>query len=69
VSRTSSAHCEAAFSHGTPAEVAAEIRPFIDAGCNYVAVCDLLPLVLEPADAQGAITRSIETCRLIKAGR
>jgi phthiodiolone/phenolphthiodiolone dimycocerosates ketoreductase len=69
VSRTSRAHCEAAFSHGTPAEVAAEIRPFIDAGCNYVAVCDLLPLVLEPADAQGAITRSIETCRLIKAGR
>ena len=69
VARTTSAHCEAAFSHGTPAEVAAEVAGFVEAGCNYVAVCDLLPLVLEPADAQSAITRSIETCRLVRTGR
>lgn len=68
VSRTTRAHCEAAFSHGTPAEVAAEVAAYVEAGCNYVAICDLMPLVLEPADAQGAIARSIEACGLVKAG-
>lgn len=66
VSRTTRAHCEAAFSHGTPAEVAAEVAAYVEAGCNYVAICDVLPLVLEPADAQGAIGRSIEVCGLVK---
>ena len=67
VSRTTRAHCEAAFSHGTPAEVAKEVASYVEAGCNYVAICDLMPLVLEPADAQGAIARSIEVCGGVKA--
>jgi phthiodiolone/phenolphthiodiolone dimycocerosates ketoreductase len=68
VSRTTRAHCEAAFSHGTPSEVAAEVASYVEAGCNYVAICDLMPLVLEPEDAQRAIARSIEACGVVKQG-
>lgn len=69
VARTTRAHCEAAFSHGTPAEVAAEVRAYVDAGCTYVSICDLLPLVLDPEDAQAAIARSLEVCGLVKAAQ
>jgi phthiodiolone/phenolphthiodiolone dimycocerosates ketoreductase len=69
ISRTTRAHCEAAFSHGTPAEVAADVAAYVEAGCNYVAICDLMPLVLDPADAQGAMARSIEVCGLVKEAR
>jgi phthiodiolone/phenolphthiodiolone dimycocerosates ketoreductase len=68
VSRTTRAHCKAAFTHGTPTEVAAEISAFVEAGCNFVAICDILPLVLEPADAQNAIARSTEVCGMLKQG-
>src|ERR1700704_6079364 len=67
LSRTTRAHCEAAFSHGTPAEVAAEVQAYVDAGCTFVSICDLLPLCLEPDDAQTAIACSLEVCGLIKA--
>jgi phthiodiolone/phenolphthiodiolone dimycocerosates ketoreductase len=69
VGRTTRAHCEAAFCHGTPREVADEVSAYVDAGATYVAVCDLLPLVLDPHDAQRAIARSIEVCGLVKARR
>jgi phthiodiolone/phenolphthiodiolone dimycocerosates ketoreductase len=66
LARTPRAMVDAAFSHGTPAEVAADVQGYIDAGCTYVSICDLMPLVLAPEDAQGAIARSIEVCGLIK---
>ena len=69
VARTTRAHCEAAFSHGTPAEVAAEVQGYVDAGCTYVSICDLLPLVLTPEDAMTAIGRSLEVCGRVKAAR
>jgi phthiodiolone/phenolphthiodiolone dimycocerosates ketoreductase len=69
VARTTRDHCRAAFSHGTPAEVAAEVQAYVDAGCTYVAICDLLPLCLEPDDAQTAIGRSLQVCARIKAAQ
>lgn len=59
-------HCRAAFSYGSPAEVAEYVAQYVEAGCTHVAICDLLPLVLPPEDAMGAMARSIEVCRLVK---
>jgi phthiodiolone/phenolphthiodiolone dimycocerosates ketoreductase len=66
VSQTTRAHCEAAFSYGSPAEVAADVGAYVEAGATFVAVCDLLPLVLEPDDAMQALARSLEVCQLLK---
>ena len=66
LARTPRGMVEATFCFGTPAEVAADVQGYVDAGCNYVAICDILPLCLEPADAQGAIARSIEVCARLK---
>jgi len=66
LARTPRALVDASFSHGSPAEVAADIQGYVDAGCTYVSVCDVLPLVLEPEDAQGAIARSIDVCARLK---
>jgi phthiodiolone/phenolphthiodiolone dimycocerosates ketoreductase len=66
LARTPRAMVDASFSHGTPEQVAANVQGYVDAGCTYVSICDLMPLVLEPEDAQGAIARSIEVCGRIK---
>lgn len=66
LARTPRAMVDAAFSHGTPEEVAADVQGYIDAGCTYVSICDVLPICLDPEDAQGAIARSIEVCARIK---
>jgi phthiodiolone/phenolphthiodiolone dimycocerosates ketoreductase len=67
LARTPRAMVDASFSHGTPEQVAANVQGYVDAGCTYVSICDLMPLVLEPEDAIGAITRSIEVCGRVKA--
>jgi phthiodiolone/phenolphthiodiolone dimycocerosates ketoreductase len=51
---------------GTPEQVAAEVATYVDAGATWVSVCDLMPLVLEPEDAQLALGRNIEICRRLK---
>jgi phthiodiolone/phenolphthiodiolone dimycocerosates ketoreductase len=66
LARTPRALVDASFCHGTPEEVAADVQGYVDAGCTYVSICDLMPLVLEPEDAQGAIARSIDVCGRIK---
>jgi phthiodiolone/phenolphthiodiolone dimycocerosates ketoreductase len=66
LARTPRAMVDASFSHGSPQEVAADVQGYIDAGCTYVSVCDVLPICLEPEDAQNAIGRSIEVCARIK---
>jgi phthiodiolone/phenolphthiodiolone dimycocerosates ketoreductase len=67
LARTPRAMVEQSFSHGTPAQVAADVQGYVDAGCTYVSICDVLPICLEPEDAQTAIGRSIEVCARIKA--
>ena len=52
--------------NGTPAEVAAKIQPYVDAGATWVQVIDSLPAVLPPEDAANTIPRCIEVCRILK---
>jgi phthiodiolone/phenolphthiodiolone dimycocerosates ketoreductase len=60
-------HQRAGFLVGTPAEVAAQIRPYVDAGADWVCAFDYLPVVGDPADAPNAGRRMVELCSLIRA--
>lgn len=61
------AHVTSGWVCGTPAEVAATINDYVDAGASWVCPMDYLPMVLDPAEAGPAFARSIETTALIKA--
>jgi phthiodiolone/phenolphthiodiolone dimycocerosates ketoreductase len=52
--------------YGAPKQVAETLAEYVDAGATWVSIIDLLPPVLEPADAQNALGRSIEVCRQLK---
>jgi phthiodiolone/phenolphthiodiolone dimycocerosates ketoreductase len=52
---------------GTPAEVAAQLKPWAEAGANYIAPSDLAPAVLELHEQEGAMGRMIELCGHLKA--
>lgn len=54
------------FVYGTPESVAAQAQPYLDAGATWVSVCDILPLALEPEDAQKGLARNIEICSRLK---
>jgi phthiodiolone/phenolphthiodiolone dimycocerosates ketoreductase len=56
-----------AFVYGTPESVADQVQPYIDGGATWVSVCDILPLALEPDDAQLGLARNIEICSRVKA--
>jgi phthiodiolone/phenolphthiodiolone dimycocerosates ketoreductase len=66
MSRTTRRHVEKSYLYGTPAQVAAQIQPFVDAGVTWVGILDVMPALLQPEEAMGAIHRSIEVCRLLK---
>ncbi|MFM2100028.1 MAG: hypothetical protein RLZZ366_1567, partial [Pseudomonadota bacterium] len=51
---------------GTPAEVAAILQKYVDAGVNWVLPVDYMPLMLTPEDAATALNRSIEVCAHLK---
>ena len=52
--------------YGDAKKAAAEIQGFIDAGVTHVALIDMVPALLEPAESFAAINNSIDVCRLIK---
>lgn len=54
------------FFYGTPEEVAAELRPYVEAGCDRHLIADVSGLIVE-TDPVGAIRRQAEICRLLKA--
>jgi phthiodiolone/phenolphthiodiolone dimycocerosates ketoreductase len=60
------AHVTSGWVCGTPAEVAAAITEYVEAGASWVCPMDYLPMVLDPAEATAAFERSIETATLIK---
>jgi phthiodiolone/phenolphthiodiolone dimycocerosates ketoreductase len=64
---TTRAHAERAFFHGSAAEIAAAVQPYVDAGVSWVAPFDLMALIGRPEDAPLALERSIELCRILKA--
>jgi phthiodiolone/phenolphthiodiolone dimycocerosates ketoreductase len=54
------------FFHGTPEEIAAEIRPFVEAGADRHLVADISGLIVE-TDPALAFKRLGEICRHVKA--
>jgi phthiodiolone/phenolphthiodiolone dimycocerosates ketoreductase len=65
--RTTREHAERSWIRGTPAEVAAEVQGYIDAGASFVSLMDCLPLTLEPEDSMQGTRRSIEITQRIKS--
>lgn len=59
-------HVVKSFFVGSPADVAAQVKPFVDAGIDFVCAFDYLPLVGDPADAGNAVGRLIDLCRRIR---
>jgi phthiodiolone/phenolphthiodiolone dimycocerosates ketoreductase len=58
--------CEQGFLSGSAADLAAQIQPYIEAGATCIDVVDMLPLVLDPADAQAGLGRQLDLCARIK---
>jgi phthiodiolone/phenolphthiodiolone dimycocerosates ketoreductase len=65
ISRVTPEMVRKTFFHGTPADIAAEIKPFVKAGANLNLIADLAPLLM-PVDPQQTIEASAEICRLVK---
>jgi phthiodiolone/phenolphthiodiolone dimycocerosates ketoreductase len=55
------------FFYGTPEEVAAEIRPYVEAGADRHLIADVSGLIVE-TDPIGAIKQLGDICRLVKEG-
>jgi phthiodiolone/phenolphthiodiolone dimycocerosates ketoreductase len=56
-----------AWIRGTPARVAEQLQAFVDAGANWSSCIDMMPAILDPADAATAITRSFDIAGRLKA--
>jgi phthiodiolone/phenolphthiodiolone dimycocerosates ketoreductase len=66
VNRTPRKLVERSFIAGTPSEVADAIVPYVAAGADWIAPCDLLPLILPPEEAGASLPRMLEVLRLVK---
>ena len=66
LSKVTDRMCELTMFRGNPAEVAEQIQPYIDAGANVIDVIDVMPMMLEPEDAQAGLIRQLEVCNHIK---
>ena len=53
---------------GTPKKVAAELQPYIEAGATGSASSTCSPTVLDPAEGEKAMGRSLELAGLLKGG-
>ena len=68
LSRVTRPMSEKTWVYGNPKQVAGTLQEYVDAGATWMSVIDILPTVLEPADAQNALGRSIEVCSYLKNG-
>jgi phthiodiolone/phenolphthiodiolone dimycocerosates ketoreductase len=59
-------HLEKSFLFGSAKQVAAQIKPFVDAGIDWVCAFDYLPVVGDPDDAPNAAVRLIDLCGRIR---
>jgi phthiodiolone/phenolphthiodiolone dimycocerosates ketoreductase len=66
--RTARKLFEKSFVSGTPAQVAAQMQPYIEAGVDWIMPTDLMNFVLPPVELEGATRRGIELCGLLKQG-
>jgi phthiodiolone/phenolphthiodiolone dimycocerosates ketoreductase len=53
---------------GTPAQVAAQLQPWVDAGANYIAPSDLAPAIFEPDEQPEVFQSMVEVCAQLKGG-
>jgi phthiodiolone/phenolphthiodiolone dimycocerosates ketoreductase len=67
VSRTTRRMCELGYFVGSPAEVAAQLAPYVEAGVEWISPADYLPVVLPLEEAAGALPRSVAVCEHLKA--
>ena len=68
IGRSTRAHVEKSYLYGTPEKVADQLKPFVEAGVTWVGILDVMPMMLEPAEAATSVDRSIEICRRLKQG-
>jgi phthiodiolone/phenolphthiodiolone dimycocerosates ketoreductase len=66
LSRTTHEMAQKSFVYGTPASVAGQVEQYVAAGATWVSVCDILPLILDPAEAQAGLRRNFDVCALLK---
>jgi phthiodiolone/phenolphthiodiolone dimycocerosates ketoreductase len=52
---------------GDASSVAKDLTAYADAGANYFIIADMLPFTLNQEEAQAAVGRSLEVCRLLKS--
>jgi phthiodiolone/phenolphthiodiolone dimycocerosates ketoreductase len=52
--------------HGSPADIAAQIKPYVRQGATLNLIADLSPLMI-PTDPLASIEQLAEVCRLVKA--
>jgi phthiodiolone/phenolphthiodiolone dimycocerosates ketoreductase len=64
--KTTPDHVDAGYLCGTPAQVAAKLQAYVDAGATIVAPFDLLPFALGPGDGRQSTRRVIETLGHVK---
>jgi phthiodiolone/phenolphthiodiolone dimycocerosates ketoreductase len=53
---------------GTPEEVAAQLRPWVEAGADYIAPSDLAPAIMEPEEQPEVLQTMIDLCAQLHAG-
>lgn len=66
IARVTRPMSEKTWIYGTPQKVAEDLQAYVDAGVTWIGVVDILPMVLPPEDAAGALSRSLQVCRLLK---
>jgi phthiodiolone/phenolphthiodiolone dimycocerosates ketoreductase len=59
-------HLGKSFFVGCAEDVANQVKPFVDAGIDWVCAFDYLPLIGDPADAPRAVERLIDLCARIR---
>jgi hypothetical protein len=52
--------------HGTPTQLAEQLKPFIDQGVNWFSLTDFMPLVLDPQDAIKSHERMLEIAHILQ---
>jgi phthiodiolone/phenolphthiodiolone dimycocerosates ketoreductase len=67
IERTSPEMVRRSFHVGTPDQVAAQIKPFIDAGATFASVFDMAPTVRPLDRAPESLERVLEVCRILKS--
>jgi phthiodiolone/phenolphthiodiolone dimycocerosates ketoreductase len=66
VGATTREHIRRAWLIGSPQDVAAQIKPYLDVGIDWVIPFDYLPVVGNPADAAASAGWMIELCTAMK---